>query len=93
MSTRTSPSTMRGMKRMSTSMPLSPMMYWSQKSMKSPSSRISVWLSTASVHLSLVSSGRAVPGSTDAASSLSSSCTRQMPEPVEPRFCLSTRSP
>ena len=31
--------------------------------------------------------------SMEAASCLSRSCTRQMPEPVEPRFCLSTRSP
>ena len=46
----------RGKKVISTSIPLSPMIYCSQKSINSPSSLCSTWLSLASVHLIFVSS-------------------------------------
>mmetsp|Transcript_23919 Transcript_23919/g.45440 ORF Transcript_23919/g.45440 Transcript_23919/m.45440 type:complete len:292 (+) Transcript_23919:210-1085(+) len=86
-STRTSPSMMRGKKRWSTSMPFSPTMYCSQNVINSPRVWCSTWLSLASVHFTLVLNGTLVPEKGAMV------CTRQMPSPVEPRFCFSTRSP
>ena len=55
------PSLILGRNCISTNIPFSPMMYFSQNSMNSPSCLCSTWLSTASVHLILVSRGRESP--------------------------------
>jgi len=67
----------------------SPSMYSLQRSMNSPSVYTCVRLSTISVQLISASRG------SDASPALRSQLcglTTQMPSPVDPRFCLSTRS-
>jgi len=52
----------RGINRISTNMPLSPTIYFSQKVIKFSKVWYSTWLSTASVHFNLVVSGSVSPG-------------------------------